>query len=743
MAEHEGTQEFSLNKRQMDFVGNQLREGRDVPDEIRAAYNRQFSAIDPLTEPVKVVAPEVTPVESEPVVVQEQGNTEAVKVDEAEVLRRKQIAEDLDFTLQEVPKEILKDTTKNIEYREKLSEAKMRLKDEGVDVDAFLRKDLVIKSKEDLDILGKRKKDLKETVRAMKEGEILTEDQQKIVELTGIKSEDLSKTAEPAVVVTTESATPTVVVEQREPGEEQPWERSLAIIESRNDPAIRKEMRLKWVQEHLEDRTIPFAVINEQSEKLDTDSAAIVASQKRERTEQNEEAAREAAENKETKFTSEEEAKIILECFNLVFTDPQKRESDILRSLVDSEGFIKLKLRPGEDIHLSKELLEKIKKLDLGSWIDMRDTVGFWDTFKGQDEIVPNKITKDLFMNDSTEEYFAIGKSLIPEVDPITGRVELIPMDMGKEVGAAMKTLRTYFEGVEYWGLIGADLKQKEQLYTNLNLNRYVGEAAFSLLLSYQMLTDTSSDDYMSMMVQQDKARTKKYTKAAAGDANVRRLVQDELKNGSRIFKDPLKKAEDSAVMTEKLRKLLPNQLIPTGLSNGGMEALMAGHWPTWRYNNLYTAAEIGIDRAAGRTARAANDNDSRLLMMRSALDILLAMKAVVDPKSEIKDLADLTSKFYALVNGSVRDANGLVKDPVTGAEMVPAEMCFPDANGVLRPMTPTDWVSRNMLSVSETFLYTHSAVDHLNLKPWDMFTFAQMLRRYMQLRHRRRNRCL
>lgn len=446
---------------------------------------------------------------------------------------------------------------------------------------------------------------------------------------------------------------------------------------------------------------------------------------------------------KENEFSLDEERQIIQNCLDQVFIQGRSNVYEVIKGLLGKEGYIAVKLKHGKEVPLSDELNKMIDSLGLDNWIAMKNLVGHWADFKGMEEIKPSSLTSRLFMDEYTEQFFAHAKCVLPYKNKETGKPELRPVDLGEEISKAMKKMREYFEGSvdvggnpvpedqqkpkEYWIYIGADLAQKEQLYTDLGLNRYVAETAFSILLSYQMLTDTSSDDYLSMMVQQARSRIKKYGISEDRDAFVRMLVQSDMAEGKRPFTsysgEELKQKKKE--MENRLAKLIPNQMIPTGLSGEGMAHLKQGDWLKWRVDeNLYTRTKMEIAKAKGEEIIPATDQGTRLTMMQSALDVLTLIKEIQSPESDISKLAGLTSKLYRHVKANLGDAHWLIDED--GVLKVPADISPLAENGQKRPMELREWVSRTMLSVDEMFLYTHSIVDHKNGKPLEMGALAE-----------------
>lgn len=651
---------------------------------------------------------------------------------EEEKKKKTGITDDLNLLLREVPKEIRSNPNLNSEYSQSVNEARSRLNSQNINLDAFLRKDLVIKGPDDLKELGSRKATLRGLVAKITEGQELNEEEQNIADLVNIKKEEIFIPTEEVVVEKTEEPKEISV---------NSWDSALLTINSMRDPNLRREMRARWVQDHLDDKNIPFSVLSEQTERLNQDFENRTNNQNRDSVENR---SVEHVDNNERGFTEEEQILIIQNCFDQVFQYGKNNSYEVKKALLGGEGYIAVNITEGQEKPLDRELLKKIDELGLDNWIAMKNMVQYWSSFKDVDEIKPSSLTIKLFMDENTEKFFANSISILPFINRLTGETELKEVNLGDEIGMAMKKLRGYFEGsldfegnsisedrqkgpIEYWRLIGADLAEKEKLYTDLGLNRYIGEAAFSLLLSYQMLTDTSADDYLSMMVQQSKSRIKKYTVSEDRDAFVRMLVQSDIAEKKLPFvaysgeELKMKKRE----MEERLSKLLPNQLVPTGLSGEGRAHLMAGNWLKWRVNqNLFTRTQLDTAKARNGEVRPATDQGTRLDMMRTALTMLTLIKEVQDPSSDVTKLASLTGRLYSHMKSSFGDANWLIKNGDN--LMVPAAFSLKDKDGQLRDMELREWVSRTMLGVDETFLYTHSIVDHKNTKPWDMWTFAK-----------------
>lgn len=435
----------------------------------------------------------------------------------------------------------------------------------------------------------------------------------------------------------------------------------------------------------------------------------------------------------ESDFTLEEERLVIQNCLDQVFIFGRSNSYEITKALLGKEGFIATRLRNGKETPLSRSLMEKIDRLGLDNWIGMKNTVGHWISLRDVEEVKTGTLSTALFMDPKTEYFFANNKCMLPYEDE-NGNPTLKEVDLGSEISLAMKKIREHFESgvnaegkpilVEYWRLI-PDLDAKGDLYKELGLNKYIGETAFALLLSYQMLTDTSAEDFFIMMVNQAKGRTRKYKINEGRDPYVRMMIQEDMARGEVPF-TALKGDEFLVKRKEtedRIAMLIPAQLIPTGLSGDGEAHLRTGDWLRWRVNtDLFS--RNSLDTAKVRKEmdklRPATDQGTRLDMMRSALTALTLMKEIQDPAADITKLNSIVGKLYSHMTGSFGDAYWL------GPNMtVPADFSFKDERGNLHDMPLGEWVSRTMMGVDEAFMYTHSVVDHMNPKPWDMWQFS------------------
>jgi len=651
---------------------------------------------------------------------------------------------DLNTVLSKVPEEARNDVKKYDEYKATVNEAKNRLKESGIDTDLYTKKDLQIGTKEGNKAYGQRKAELRVIVEKLVKGEDLNEEEIKKAEIVNIKKDDLfieEITKEENVIVEPEK----VIAG--------PWEAELAIIDRVADPKLQKEMRSNWVMTNLGKENIPYSVKEAQLNKINQEYQAPV---KENKTEEN----KPAIEKKERNFTPEEEKKIIEFCMDTVLENPGIKDMQAInKALLGGEGFIAVNLKNGEEVPLDAELLKKIESLGLYNWMRVRDTVGRWEYLKelNGDEFKPSSLNDQMFLDKGTEKSMANSKCKLPFTDKNTGRVTLKEVDLGLEISKAMKTMREWFEGSidengnpvapenrklrEYWYLIGAESDTKKDFFAERGINRYIGEAALAELLSYQMLTDTSMEDFMLMMVQEAISRPTKYKVNEANDPFGRMLAQGDLVAGEKpftVFSDSEFKTRRKE-MELRLAKMLPSQLIPTGLTLGewdpttgmseGEKHLREGDWMKWRANvNLFTRAQY--EGASPENKRPATDQDTRLAMMRSALVVLQLIKEVQNPGSDIDKFNEMTGRVYAHANASYRDTGWLIKK---GNDFyMPASVSPLNERGEKADMEVKEWVSRLMLTCAEMFVYTHSIADHKNPKPLDMWTLSQFAERVL-----------
>jgi len=650
-----------------------------------------------------------------------------------EIQRRKQNLEDINTALAKVSPEARKDN-KYQEYREGVDEAKKRLMGNGIDLDAYAKKDLQTGPHEENKIYGKRKGELRVIVEKMLKGEELRDEEREIAAKTGIDREDLPIDGEKLEEIKTE---PKVF--------ENKWEEDLALLE-RFNPKMREELRAEWIKKNWNNADIPFNVREEQLNKV---------SQPAESTEKKEDkqATIEKKDNKKAEeFTKEEEDLIIKECYDLVFVKIKNSTEDVKKSLFDISGVIASTLGRGKDPVISKELTKKIESLGIESWVNMRNVVEQWKRFKDIKEIDASTLTLDMFMFPASEAFFAHSKCPVPFEDA-NGKFTVVKeVDLQKEISKSMKAIRHHFASelkddfgnpalVEYWKLVG-DQAERARLYKGLKINKYVGEAAYSLLLSYQMLTDTSAEDFMSMMVDQADTRVKKYKISEERDPFVRMMIQKDLANGGKPFTlasggEFFTKRTETA---ERLAELIPAKLIPTGLTGEGADHLEKGDWLKWRVDtNFYSASDLdeakinySKARQPGSTVseielqklkdkiKPATDPGTRMNMMRSALTVLNLMKEIATDSSSLGQFESLKGRLYAHMTGSFGDAKWLGDNG-----MIPADFAFKE-NGVSSEMPLNEWISRTMMGMGKTFLYTHTIVDHKCTKPWDMGVLAE-----------------
>jgi len=111
-----------------------------------------------------------------------------------------------------------------------------------------------------------------------------------------------------------------------------------------------------------------------------------------------------------------------------------------------------------------------------------------------------------------------------------------------------------------------------------------------------------------------------------------------------------------------------------------------------------------------------ATDTESRIEEMKTALDLLVALKEALKPESDIDKLGALKTKCIVHWKTSMKAA-GIVNEK----DMIPPEFSF---NGQWQSVD--EWVSMTMLTACESFLHAHSVADFKNQQPWDMKKLAE-----------------
>lgn len=470
----------------------------------------------------------------------------------------------------------------------------------------------------------------------------------------------------------------------------------------------------------------------------------------------------------EVDFSSEEEALIVKKCFDSVFIDGINNPTQIYNSFFGEVGFLQTELHRSKEISRATavKIRELVDGLGLGGWVNVKKTVGEWNNLANTEEVTPNTFKYDLFLEDEVEDFFArdvkssdgLREIKLPEIGA-DGKLEIIKVEMESAVSDAMKRIRGFFEGSwkpdlvdptkeglyvenirdwkgqEYWGYVGAELALKADLYASLGINKYVGEAAFSMMLSHNMLTDTSSLDIFLYQVDNSAKRRKSYGVSEERDSFVRMVVQQDLAQGREKTKNE--------VIESWLAKNMPRHMIPTGLTGGGREKLMGsnyvkgvgyvdsdqeGHWLKWRVEtDMYSSSQRVTDMAKGLPSRPATDPTARKEMMMNALKILTVIKEASKPEADVDKIEDLKSKVLKWTKADLKDFGWSVQigEGPTKRVIVNKEFCLEDDSGRAVEMDAEDLSSRILLSTSEMFLFTHSMADKENPKPWELHVLA------------------
>lgn len=419
-------------------------------------------------------------------------------------------------------------------------------------------------------------------------------------------------------------------------------------------------------------------------------------------------------ENKPSKVTDDEFNLLFKECMNTIFfsTDKDLNVNKIIRSL-SSEGGLWSSLKGG-NIPLDFETRKRLEESGLEAWLGLRKTMDGWQSFKNADELTSKDIRNNaIFLSEEV-----LVKLNDMNNSPILGEKSNYSSveyrNVGKEVSGAMKKLYDYFDGngdpkkaVDHWGVIDYSLAQKAEIYDSLGINRYVGEAAFVALLSGLMLTGTKGSklDTFRALLNTSSKRVGDYKVSPERDPFARMLVQEKTIKGK---KPEINKAY-VVELENDIKKILPNKLIPTGLSGGGKEALDRGDWLGWSVTNIKDQKPRSTDLLKQR-ALASN-----------AMDIVDLTKAAMKGEATIDDLAKLKGKLYASFsaykeNGWVDKDGNIIEDFRVGDGDKKQDMA--------------NWVSKIMLSSSKTFLYTHSLLDYTNQKPLNMYELRNVASR-------------
>jgi len=181
--------------------------------------------------------------------------------------KKEKIAADLELVLGVVPKEVRSETTKYLEYREKTSEAAERLKEAGIDTDAYTREGVNVGSEEGNVEFGKRKKELREIVQKMRNKIELSDDEKKVMEKVNVKKEELAEEKK-----ATEPKTEEIKQEEPQVFKHQ-WEEQIVLIDHIPESAFRQEALKQWILANLSDPKIPYVFKETQLKKIGPETA--------------------------------------------------------------------------------------------------------------------------------------------------------------------------------------------------------------------------------------------------------------------------------------------------------------------------------------------------------------------------------------------------------------------------------------------------------------------------------------
>lgn len=424
-------------------------------------------------------------------------------------------------------------------------------------------------------------------------------------------------------------------------------------------------------------------------------------------------------ETKPSRVTDDEFNVLLRECMNTVFFSPDTNmnTNSVIRSL-SSDGGVWTSLK-GSNVPLDYETRERLVNSGIEAWIGVRKTMDGWQTFKNADELTSKDIRNNaIFLSEEIISKLA-GMNEVPLLKG-PDYLNSEKTNVGKEVSEAMKKLYDYFNGngdpknaKDHWGMIDYSLAQKAEIYDQLGINRYVGEAAFVTLLSGLMLVNSEGSklDTFRALLNTSGKRVADYKVSPERDPFVRMLVQEKTINGKKPNVDKKYVSE----LEKDIKRMLPDKLIPTGLSGGGEDALNKGNWLDWAANNI----EVG--KRAGNIIPRSTEVLKQRALASNAMDIIDLTKAAMKPDASIDDLAKLKGKLYAAFSaykeyGWVDKDGNIVEDFRVGDGDNKQDMA--------------NWVSKIMLSSSKSFLYTHSLLDHTNQKPLNMYDLLNVAKK-------------
>ena len=356
--------------------------------------------------------------------------------------------------------------------------------------------------------------------------------------------------------------------------------------------------------------------------------------------------------------------------------------------------------------------------------------MGEWAGLEGVDEITAGTLKEGLFVSSFALDSFGKMKDMLflkKTDNSVTNyfETEEVP-DIGSEISRAMNVLIDYFGKPspenklklqnDYWKFMTAELRVRSDLYEKLGLNRYYGEAGFAFLLSNFMMAQQGVGlDAFRGLVKPPETEGRGYEIEGV----------DEKDQGSRL---------------KRVREFMPYRLIPTGLDGGGEEALRSNRWIEWRNQTYQSQTErerrvneikekFDLEKLEGeelvlakekmkaeiKEIPSAIDVKTMLTILRNAIDVRNAQKAVLAPDAGIDKLVAFKGKLFVHIT-NLTDA-GYALDSVNFEK-------DPEVNN-------RTWVSRYVSGLAKIWLFGRSLADTetRNGKPWTMYEFINRAR--------------
>lgn len=586
----------------------------------------------------------------------------------------------------------------------KIVEAKGELEAEYtyIDLDGYLKSGMDrIKGKDKEETrkkrnieLGKRKAVLREMIPDLRNGEI-DDDQEKILNKMGIELGDFGGAVK-IIDIVDEDETPEV--EPVEPVEEaeETW-RQYIDRELGELHALGGVLEVQGMKKLVKDL-------------MNADEKAL-AKEVQDRIDQ--------MEKEKTDLTPEQKNKVLNQALIYIFTaDPEVRNIQDLSSRLETYA----KGEFGKDFRftLPLDLRTEIEKtVGAESWIEVRNNVGKWsDLLKvPADEVKPNNFNDErLFVGDETEKFFAkAGTVRLPDKD---GNIEVI-RDMEAAVSMTMSRLMNYFDGVGYADIVKLTVSERFNFYDQLKINRYVGEAAMSILMSNLMLSETKkAADPVVQLVAREKKRVADFKRnGSEADTFARLAIQDILiESPVGIYEaDGKLSTHGEDELTVRLQRSMPSRLIPTGLSGDGRGKLVGPppSWLKWKTSHAMSVAQRKAENTLNNTdldtLPRANDRATRMKLLADAFEINTFITDTVKSDATFDSLSKLKGKLKGYFTGTLKDAGWVTQDDIVSADFSLG------APGEKRRVYVDELVGKATFEIGKAYTFSHSVLDSNN----------------------------